>query len=484
MRQQGYAPTQAELARYAKAAEMGASATDFAAWCRETGYKDPSFEELISFFAPFDPEGSGFVPSRVFRQLLSHGEAFDGKELDAALGEIRAKAGAGGEDLVNYRDFVTLALERCAGWTVGQVASEGRLPSSYSAQQAGEVLLVALPIAEAPQNGPALVAALQQRCRVSGRARRRLRCLADGGGAGRALSPEELAQALYPIPDEVPEPLPEGQAAEGDLQLQEILNHNVLAPSGRFTVWMPEFCSLMKSVRCGSQQRRRGAGCLTEVFVLEGGSAALYGLPSIFNHCCDGQGGSTMKLILTFLDKAMIFTATRDMDAGEELCHRYFDVEGDLAERHGQSTRWEFACRCTRCAFEADILPKSPAADVVHRTVTEFKEELRFEMRALSEALKVPQLLMLVDWDTSQSLTNPPDDDEQAALVMEGDVEQDRKRGEARKGNKARIGGAVAGGDESEDGYDGLGMVKADVEDDGSPRCEVVAGPRGLLVIL
>ncbi|CAE7255750.1 unnamed protein product [Symbiodinium microadriaticum] len=461
MRQQGYAPTQAELARYAKAAEMGASATDFAAWCRETGYKDPSFEELISFFAPFDPEGSGFVPSRVFRQLLSHGEAFDGKELDAALGEIRAKAGAGGEDLVNYRDFVTLALERCAGWTVGQVASEGRLPSSYSAQQAGEVLLVALPIAEAPQNGPALVAALQQRCRVSGRARRRLRCLADGGGAGRALSPEELAQALYPIPDEVPEPLPEGQAAEGDLQLQEILNHNV--------------------------------------FVLEGG--------------CDGQGGSTMKLILTFLDKAMIFTATRDMDAGEELCsgptallqgHRYFDVEGDLAERHGvdpggiseaagqgvlgQSTRWEFACRCTRCAFEADILPKSPAADVVHRTVTEplprhpssndwsgegskksFVSKCRrltggypeCKRRALSEALKVPQLLMLVDWDTSQSLTNPPDDDEQAALVME-----------------------VAGGDESEDGYDGLGMVKADVEDDGSPRCEVVAGPRGLLVIL
>jgi len=53
--------------------------------------------------------------------------------------------------------------------------------------------------------------------------------------------------------------------------------------------------------------------------------------------------------------------------------------------------------------------------------------------------------------DATESLTNPPDDDEQAALVMEGDVEQDRKRGEARKGNKARIGAAVAGGDESEE---------------------------------
>ncbi|CAE7244444.1 unnamed protein product [Symbiodinium natans] len=105
------------------------------------------------------------------------------------------------------------------------------LQCSSEVSEAGEVLLVALPIAQASANGPALVEALKQRCRVSGRARRRLRCLADGGGAGRALSPEELAQALYPMPDEVPEPLPEGQAPEGDLQLQEILNHNVLAPS-------------------------------------------------------------------------------------------------------------------------------------------------------------------------------------------------------------------------------------------------------------
>ena len=65
-----------------------------------------------------------------------------------------------------------------------------------------------------------------------------------------------------------------------------------------------------------------------------------------------------------------------------------------------------------------------------------------------------------LNWVLLRSLTNPPDDDEQAALVMEaclqrssasfqyrheipmaralsvaeGDVEQDRKRGEARKG--------------------------------------------------
>ncbi|CAE7244450.1 CAM1 [Symbiodinium natans] len=112
MRQQGYAPTQAELRRYAEAAEQGASAADFAAWCQQTGYKDPSFEDLISFFAPFDQESTGFVPARVFRLLLSQGEALDSKELDATLGEIRTKAGSSGEELVNYRDFVTLALER------------------------------------------------------------------------------------------------------------------------------------------------------------------------------------------------------------------------------------------------------------------------------------------------------------------------------------------------------------------------------------
>lgn len=45
--------------------------------------------------------------------------------------------------------------------------------------------------------------------------------------------------------------------------------------------------------------------------------------------------------------------------------------------------------------------------------------------------------------DVTESLQNPPDDDEQGVLVMEGDVEADRKRGDARKGNKARIGGAA-----------------------------------------
>ena len=53
--------------------------------------------------------------------------------------------------------------------------------------------------------------------------------------------------------------------------------------------------------------------------------------------------------------------------------------------------------------------------------------------------------------DVTESLQNPPDDDEQGVLVMEGDVEADRKRGEARKGNKARIGGAVADDEEGDE---------------------------------
>ncbi|CAJ1416265.1 unnamed protein product [Effrenium voratum] len=53
--------------------------------------------------------------------------------------------------------------------------------------------------------------------------------------------------------------------------------------------------------------------------------------------------------------------------------------------------------------------------------------------------------------DVTESLQNPPDDDEQGVLVMEGDVEADRKRGDARKGNKARIGGAVGDDDEGDE---------------------------------
>ncbi|CAJ1368524.1 unnamed protein product [Effrenium voratum] len=228
--------------------------------------------------------------------------------------------------------------------------------------KAGELLLVSRPIASAERNGAPLIAELRRKCAVSGRAKKRLQCLAGGGGA--ALSPEVVTEALFNCTDTLAS-VPQGQASEGDLNLTEILNHNV--------------------------------------FTVDPGFAALYGLPSMLNHSCDGRGASAMKLVLVFFDKAMIFTATRDLEAGEELCHRYFDVEGSLVDRQGESRKWGFACACRRCSFEAQQLPGTPIGAAVDSALAEFRGELRFEMPwpRLRQAL-VPQLSTRAGFTLSQ----------------------------------------------------------------------------------
>ncbi|CAE8620023.1 unnamed protein product, partial [Polarella glacialis] len=87
---------------------------------------------------------------------------------------------------------------------------------------------------------------------------------------------------------------------------------------------------------------------------------------------------------------AIIFTASRDLEAGEELCHRYFDVEGDWASRQEHSKCWGFACGCKRCHFEAQRLPGTSAALAVDAATSAFRERLRFEMRALAAVAKAP----------------------------------------------------------------------------------------------
>ncbi|CAK9046182.1 Hypothetical protein (Fragment) [Durusdinium trenchii] len=111
-------------------------------------------------------------------------------------------------------------------------------------------------------------------------------------------SPEEVMQELFLQPDAADQAKAEAEKAtpEGDLKLQEILNHNV--------------------------------------FVVDhSGAAALYGLPSMLNHSC---AVTALKLVLVFFEKAMIFVATQDLEKGAELCHRYFDVEGSVETRRGQ----------------------------------------------------------------------------------------------------------------------------------------------------
>lgn len=256
-------------------------------------------------------------------------------------------------------------------WTEG---SERGLFTSR-AVEAGEVLMVAQPIAFAAQNGPLLVAELRRKCAVSQRARRRLECLADGGARGSTMSPEEVTQELFIRADEPPgEPTVEA-SPEGDLRLQDILNHNV--------------------------------------FVVDhSGEAALYGLPSMLNHSCDV---TALKLVLVFFEKAMIFIATRDLEKGEELCHRYFDVEGSVRERRGESSKWGFSCDCCRCHFEANTLPFSDCGKAVEAAVTLFQEELRYDMRALSQAAEVKAEVEQKRWPLLQRLLSAVDAVEDAA---------------------------------------------------------------------
>lgn len=214
------------------------------------------------------------------------------------------------------------------------------------AVKAGEVLMVSPPIAAAPQNGPQLVAELRRKCGISARARRRLECLADGGTGG-SKSPEEVMQELFLQPDAADQAKAEAEKAtpEGDLKLQEILNHNV--------------------------------------FVVDhSGAAALYGLPSMLNHSC---AVTALKLVLVFFEKAMIFVATQDLEKGAELYHRYFDVEGSVETRRGESSKWGFSCDCCRCHFEASTLPSTPAGLAAEAALGLFEAELRYDMRALSQ---------------------------------------------------------------------------------------------------
>ncbi|CAK0840544.1 unnamed protein product [Prorocentrum cordatum] len=50
---------------------------------------------------------------------------------------------------------------------------------------------------------------------------------------------------------------------------------------------------------------------------------AVYGLPSMLNHSCGGRSDTALKLLLMSEGGAIVFRATRDLEKGEELTHRY-----------------------------------------------------------------------------------------------------------------------------------------------------------------
>merc|ERR1711879_1087722 len=106
MRQEGYAPSKEQIAKYEREAKGNSVEIDYLAkCCEDTGYEDPSSEELNALFMPFDPEGTGFVSTVVFKKLLmSIGEKIENNEMTTLLKEFGAseKEVRQLEDYVNY----------------------------------------------------------------------------------------------------------------------------------------------------------------------------------------------------------------------------------------------------------------------------------------------------------------------------------------------------------------------------------------------
>lgn len=110
MRQEGYAPTEAQLQVFTKGAPGEKLPLEyFTKCCEEVGYDDPSVAELASFFEPFDPKGTGFVSSATFRRIMEGmGETFSSAEVDTMLDDFCAESA----EKVNYKDFVFWVTQR------------------------------------------------------------------------------------------------------------------------------------------------------------------------------------------------------------------------------------------------------------------------------------------------------------------------------------------------------------------------------------
>mmetsp|Transcript_64114 Transcript_64114/g.202623 ORF Transcript_64114/g.202623 Transcript_64114/m.202623 type:complete len:572 (+) Transcript_64114:113-1828(+) len=200
----------------------------------------------------------------------------------------------------------------------------------------GEVLLALRPIAWAATSGEPLVAALRAAARSSGRARRWLACLADGSHGGASPSPGEVSDSLRSLADE-PACAAPGDAPELDLQ-------GIIATN---------------AFRTGAQ-----------------GSSAVYGLPSMCNHSCDGAASAVLRHIRR--DGTIVLWTARAFAKGEEILIRYFSCDAPLHVRQELCTsHWGFSCACCRCTFESCHLPGSPAARAVDDAMAAWKGQLK-----------------------------------------------------------------------------------------------------------
>mmetsp|Transcript_153645 Transcript_153645/g.271206 ORF Transcript_153645/g.271206 Transcript_153645/m.271206 type:complete len:187 (-) Transcript_153645:66-626(-) len=88
MRQEGLAPTE-EQRRSFERGVSGNSMVDreyFLNCCDETGFEDPSVEDLASCFRSFDPKATATVPLVLFKKIMTaQGDGLEDKELNQML---------------------------------------------------------------------------------------------------------------------------------------------------------------------------------------------------------------------------------------------------------------------------------------------------------------------------------------------------------------------------------------------------------------
>ena len=101
LRSQGLTPTQKQVAQFVEEinGEGGSFVPerflDLAVAC---GRNDARIGELVDFFTPFDPFGTGKIPVRVFRNLMENvGETFKRGEVDELVRDFAA------HEMVDYK---------------------------------------------------------------------------------------------------------------------------------------------------------------------------------------------------------------------------------------------------------------------------------------------------------------------------------------------------------------------------------------------
>ena len=104
LRSQGLAPTQKQVAQYLDELQKEGGSfvlQRFLDICVSCGRNDTRATDLLDFFSPFDPQGTGKVSVKVFRNLMENvGEVFRRTEVDEIIKDF-----AKGDD-IDYRSML------------------------------------------------------------------------------------------------------------------------------------------------------------------------------------------------------------------------------------------------------------------------------------------------------------------------------------------------------------------------------------------